>query len=92
MSDEVDKAQSAAPQGDTIFGKITRKEIPTTFIYEDDQVCMHLHSTEYLLIRLYLLLLFHSLRAQAVAFHDLNPQAPTHFLVCLSLTPPTPPP
>ncbi len=38
MSDEVAKAQEAAPQADTIFGKIVRKEIPTTFIYEDDQV------------------------------------------------------
>lgn len=35
---EVDKAQSAAPGGDTIFGKILRGEIPTKFIYEDDQV------------------------------------------------------
>lgn len=36
-------------EGDTIFGKIVRKEIPCKFIYEDDQ---------------------------AVAFHDLSPQAP----------------
>ena len=28
----------AAEGGDTIFGKILRKEIPTTFIYEDEQV------------------------------------------------------
>ncbi|XP_070546756.1 adenosine 5'-monophosphoramidase HINT1-like [Ptychodera flava] len=54
MSDEVAKAQAAAPGGDTIFGKILRKEIPCNFIYEDEQV---------------------------VAFHDVNPQAPTHFLV-----------
>ena len=39
MSSEVEKAQTAAPGGDTIFGKIVRGEIPTTFIYEDDQVC-----------------------------------------------------
>ena len=41
MSDEVAKAKVSAEiglQGDTIFGKIARKEIPTTFIYEDDQV------------------------------------------------------
>ena len=38
MSSEVDKAQTAAPGGDTIFGKIVRGEIPTNFIYEDDQV------------------------------------------------------
>ncbi|XP_050420449.1 adenosine 5'-monophosphoramidase HINT1 [Adelges cooleyi] len=38
MSDEVDKAKSAAPSGgDTIFGKILRKEIPCNFIYEDEQ-------------------------------------------------------
>lgn len=54
MSGEVEKAQSAAPGGDTIFGKIIRGEIPTNFIHEDDQ---------------------------SVAFHDINPQAPVHFLV-----------
>ncbi|KAK0158149.1 hypothetical protein PV328_009188 [Microctonus aethiopoides] len=54
MATEVEKAQSASHNGDTIFGKILRKEIPCKFIYEDDQ---------------------------CVAFHDLNPQAPTHFLV-----------
>ena len=39
---------------DTIFGKITRGEIPTEFLYEDD-LCM--------------------------AFKDIAPQAPVHFLV-----------
>lgn len=38
MASEVEKAQNAAPGGDTIFGKILRKEIPCKFIYEDDQV------------------------------------------------------
>lgn len=38
MADEVAKAQLAGPAGDTIFGKILRKEIPCNFIYEDDQV------------------------------------------------------
>ena len=38
MSSEVDKAQTATPGGDTIFGKIVRGEIPTNFIHEDDQV------------------------------------------------------
>lgn len=37
-SDEVQKAQGAQVGGDTIFGKILRKEIPCNFIYEDDQV------------------------------------------------------
>ncbi|KDR19216.1 histidine triad nucleotide-binding protein 1 [Zootermopsis nevadensis] len=54
MADEVAKAQVAKAGGDTIFGKILRKEIPCSFIYEDDQ---------------------------CVAFNDVNPQAPTHFLV-----------
>lgn len=38
----------------TIFDKIAQKQIPTKFIYEDDQ---------------------------CVAFHDLGPQGPVHFLV-----------
>lgn len=38
MSEEIEKAQLAKPGGDTIFGKIVRKEIPCDFIYEDDQV------------------------------------------------------
>ncbi|GLV44682.1 histidine triad nucleotide binding protein 1 [Carabus blaptoides fortunei] len=37
MADEVSLAQAANPEGDTIFGKILRKEIPCNFIYEDDQ-------------------------------------------------------
>jgi len=54
MSDEVAKAQAASAGGDTIFGKIIRKEIPADIIYEDDQ---------------------------CLAFNDIAPQAPTHFLV-----------
>ncbi|XP_076241189.1 histidine triad nucleotide binding protein 1 [Calliopsis andreniformis] len=42
MATEVEKAQAAAPGGDTIFGKILRKEIPCNFIYEDDQ-CVAFH-------------------------------------------------
>lgn len=38
MSDEISKAQAARPGGDTIFGKIIRKEIPANIIYEDEQV------------------------------------------------------
>lgn len=38
MATEVEKAQSAVPENDTIFGKILRKEIPCNFIYEDNQV------------------------------------------------------
>ncbi|KAG9263556.1 histidine triad nucleotide-binding protein 1 [Astyanax mexicanus] len=54
MAEEVVKAQTAQPGGDTIFGKIIRKEIPAKIIYEDEQ---------------------------CIAFHDVAPQAPTHFLV-----------
>ncbi len=39
---------------DTIFGKIIRREIPASIVYEDDL---------------------------ALAFKDVNPQAPTHVLV-----------
>ena len=38
MATEVEKAQTAVPKDDTIFGKILRKEIPCNFIYEDSQV------------------------------------------------------
>lgn len=38
MSDEVEKSSIAVPGGDTIFGKILKKEIPCNFIYEDDRV------------------------------------------------------
>lgn len=38
MSDEERAAAAAKPGGDTIFGKIIRKEIPAKIIYEDDQV------------------------------------------------------
>ena len=54
MSEEVKLAQAAAPGGDTIFGKIIRKEIPANILYEDDK---------------------------CLAFHDVTPQAPKHFLV-----------
>ena len=38
MSNEVEKAQTARPTEDTIFGKIIRKEIPAKFLFEDDLV------------------------------------------------------
>ncbi|PNJ80231.1 HINT1 isoform 9 [Pongo abelii] len=38
MADEIAKAQVARPGGDTIFGKIIRKEIPAKIIFEDDRV------------------------------------------------------
>lgn len=38
MSSEAEKAQTAKPSGDTIFGKIIRKEIPSKILFEDDLV------------------------------------------------------
>lgn len=38
MADEVQLAQNVQAGGDTIFGKILRKEIPCNFIYEDNLV------------------------------------------------------
>ncbi|KAL7644855.1 UNVERIFIED_CONTAM: hypothetical protein RMT77_004672 [Armadillidium vulgare] len=51
---EVEKAQTASHQEETIFGKILKGAIPCKFIYEDDK---------------------------CVAFDDISPQAPVHFLV-----------
>lgn len=42
MADEVSKAQQATPGGDTVFGKILRKEIPCKFIYEDEEVFINI--------------------------------------------------
>ena len=44
MASETEKAQTAKPGGDTIFGKIIRGEIPTKFIYEDEQVDLYTFS------------------------------------------------
>ena len=45
MADEVAAAQQSCPSsegpGETIFGKIVRKEIPCDFIYEDEKVGKH---------------------------------------------------
>ncbi|ESO95116.1 hypothetical protein LOTGIDRAFT_188989 [Lottia gigantea] len=54
MASEIEKAKQTKPGGDTIFGKITRGELNTKFIHEDEH---------------------------CVAFNDLEPQAPVHFLV-----------
>ena len=49
---EEDKAVEAAavPRTgagkDTIFGKILRKEIPASIVYEDDQVCSQLKACD----------------------------------------------
>ncbi|XP_006885370.1 PREDICTED: histidine triad nucleotide-binding protein 1-like [Elephantulus edwardii] len=54
VADEIAKAQTTRPGGDTIFGKIIGKEIPAKIIFEDER---------------------------CLAFHDISPQAPIHFLV-----------
>ena len=38
MSEEQLKAESAKPEGETIFDKIIRKEISADIIYEDESV------------------------------------------------------
>lgn len=38
MESEVSKAHAAGPGGETIFGKIIRKEIPAKIIFEDNNV------------------------------------------------------
>ncbi|XP_038660642.1 histidine triad nucleotide-binding protein 1 [Scyliorhinus canicula] len=54
MAEGTAKGQNGRAGGDTIFGKIIRKEIPCDLLHEDDK---------------------------CIAFHDIEPQAPTHFLV-----------
>lgn len=94
MSDEVSKALVAdAATEDTIFGKIIRKEIPCEFIHEDDQV--NIYPTKSFVVRQKFVWtapppsskcaldvkLINNFSFQCVAFHDISPQAPTHFLV-----------
>ena len=76
MSDEVTLAQSAKPGGDTIFGKIIRKEIPADIIYEDDKVKNFLDKRVFKREVKVFNIIF-----QCLAFNDVNPQAPKHFLV-----------
>ena len=71
-----------AEGGDTIFGKIIRKEIPADILYEDEKVLMN-----YVWCMLVFLVISYSNFAplspgvQCLAFKDINPQAPVHFLV-----------
>uniref|UniRef100_A0A2K6SZL2 HIT domain-containing protein n=1 Tax=Saimiri boliviensis boliviensis TaxID=39432 RepID=A0A2K6SZL2_SAIBB len=41
VADEIARVQVAQPGGDTIFGKIIRKEIPAKVMFEDDQSPTH---------------------------------------------------
>lgn len=72
MANEVQLAQTAQASGDTIFGKILRKEIPCNFIHEDNMVSISMRSC----IKINWYIYF-----QCVAFDDLHPQAPVHYLV-----------
>ena len=71
-----------AEGGDTIFGKIIRKEIPADILYEDKKVLMN-----YVWCMVVFLVISYSNFAplspgvQCLAFKDINPQAPVHFLV-----------
>uniref|UniRef100_A0A8C7QQU0 Uncharacterized protein n=1 Tax=Oncorhynchus mykiss TaxID=8022 RepID=A0A8C7QQU0_ONCMY len=44
MADEIAKAQVAQPGGDTIFGKIIRKEIPAKILFEDVRPSVRIYS------------------------------------------------
>uniref|UniRef100_A0A674CXL8 Uncharacterized protein n=1 Tax=Salmo trutta TaxID=8032 RepID=A0A674CXL8_SALTR len=46
MSDEIAKAQVAQAGGDTIFGKIIRKEISAKILFEDESDYQLLRSLE----------------------------------------------
>lgn len=80
MTDEVANAVAAATtfaaEDETIFGKILRKVIPCTFIYEDEKVCLFCYCYIFTIHNM-----SPCVRAQCVAFNDVNPQAPVHFLV-----------
>ncbi|XP_021097482.1 histidine triad nucleotide-binding protein 1 isoform X2 [Heterocephalus glaber] len=96
MADEIAKAQVARPGGDTIFGKIIRKEIPAKIIFEDDRAvsqkalpretnvdvfqtpCTCGREPE---TRTHSCSVFTDTSEVCLAFHDISPQAPTHFLV-----------
>ena len=80
---DLDQKQShSRMQEDTIFSKILRKEIPADIIHEDEKVrqynlCYLVNFTsnsESVIILLFL-------TTQCMAFHDVSPVAPTHFLV-----------
>lgn len=79
-SDEQIKAQTAKPSEDTIFGKIARKEIPIELLHEDDQVSEESTKEMKNKTKQRDFQRFKS-SFQCVAFHDINKQAPTHFLV-----------
>lgn len=79
MADEQAKALTAKPGEDTIFGQILRREIPCEYIYEDDKVISA--SIKITVEQNANFLKLNSSILQCVAFHDINPQAPVHFLV-----------
>lgn len=73
MSDEVMLAQSASIGGETIFGKIIRKEIPANIFFEDEQ-CIAFHDVNPQVITF----LENYIIKNILIFCE---QAPKHFLV-----------
>ena len=76
-TDATRKQNPSTTQEDTIFSKILRKEVPADIIYEDEMV-------RPLLNRSILSFTYHFdvlFETQCMAFHDVSPVAPTHFLV-----------
>jgi hypothetical protein len=71
---------STTRQEDTIFSKILTKEVPADIIYEDEMVAIvrPLLNISTLSFMDHFDVLFET---QCMAFHDVSPVAPTHFLV-----------
>ena len=79
-TDATRKQNPSTTQEDTIFSKILRKEVPADIIYEDEMVSnvRPLLNTSTLSFTYRFDVLFET---QCMAFHDVSPVAPTHFLV-----------
>ena len=78
--------KNGGPSPDTIFSKIINREIPAKIIYDDEKVFVVIIIIIIIIISLFLLLLLLSsltlsLLFQCLAFHDVNPVAPSHILV-----------
>ncbi|CAI8058143.1 Histidine triad nucleotide-binding protein 2, mitochondrial [Geodia barretti] len=79
-TDAARKQNPSTTQEDTIFSKILRKEVPADIIYEDEMVS----NVRPLLNRSTLSFMYRFdvlFETQCMAFHDVSPVAPTHFLV-----------
>jgi histidine triad (HIT) family protein len=69
-NDEVSKSKDASQKLEqhTVFSKIISREIPARIIHEDEQVTIAIYAI-YITI------------SKSIAFHDISPVAPVHFLV-----------